>query len=43
MACKCRHEAVDHAYDDKTAIDPRFPCKKCECLDYDMAPKEAGF
>ena len=46
MSCKCGHEAADHRYigavlEDK--LKPRFPCVKCNCKDYDMAPKEAGF
>ena len=43
MTCKCGHEAVDHPYDHATALNPLFPCTKCDCKDYEMAPKEAGF
>ena len=43
MACKCGHLAVDHPYNHETALNPRFPCIKCGCNDYDMAPTEAGF
>jgi hypothetical protein len=47
MTCKCGHLALDHPY---TVVRlhgrkvPRYPCTKCYCINYDMAPiKEAGF
>lgn len=50
MTCKCGHLAVDHPY---TVVRlhgmhgrkvPRYPCTKCYCINYDMAPiKEVGF
>ena len=46
MACKCGHEAKDHQYappDTLRFTDPRFPCVKCECRNYDMASDMVGF
>ena len=43
MTCKCGHDALAHPYDPSTPLNPYFPCLKCDCRDYDMAPKEAGF
>lgn len=47
MPCKCGHNLVDHpcsqvaSYGQKMS---RFPCKLCDCKDYDPVPvKVRGF
>ncbi len=46
MPCKCGHLAKDHPYSVGIMYCgnmPCFPCKKCDCKNYDMAPKEVVF
>ena len=46
MTCKCGHSEVDHPYGRAASHWrnlPHFPCTKCNCDDYELAPKEAGF
>ena len=45
-SCKCGHRAREHSYAPGTPFcenTPCFPCIKCDCKNYEMAPKEAGF
>ena len=46
MPCTCGHKAADHPYspdDENCEHTDCFPCTKCNCVNYDMAPDEAGF
>lgn len=46
MSCKCGHQAREHSYAPGTPFcenTPCCPCTKCDCKNYEMAPKEAGF
>lgn len=45
-SCKCGHRAREHSYAPGTPFCENtlcFPCMECDCKNYEMAPKEAGF